>query len=51
MAMLKGQVKSEMVDVQKEFNIIEGYTITRTFAFERNTDRGQYKVEIDFMHV
>ena len=40
MAMLKGQVKSEMVDVQKEFIIIEGYTITRTFAFDRNTDMG-----------
>ena len=40
MAMLKGQVKSEMVDVQKEFDKIRGYTIERTFAFDRNIDRG-----------
>ncbi len=40
MAMLKGQVKSEMVDVQKEFDKIRGYTIERTFAFDRNIDMG-----------
>jgi hypothetical protein len=44
MAMLKGQVKSEMVDVQKEFDKIEGYTITRTFAFDRNTDMGPIQI-------
>ena len=40
MAMLKGQFKSEIVDVQKEFKKIKGTTITRTFAFDRNTDMG-----------
>jgi hypothetical protein len=40
MAMLKGQIKSEIVDVQKEFDKIGGYTIERTFAFDRNTDMG-----------
>jgi len=41
MAMLKGQVKSEIIDnVQEEFKKIGGYTITRTFEFDRNTDMG-----------
>ncbi|MGI9012542.1 MAG: hypothetical protein ACR2F1_15335 [Nitrososphaeraceae archaeon] len=44
MAMLKGQVKSAMVDVQKEFDKIGGYTIERTFAFDRNTDMGLIQV-------
>ena len=44
MAMLKGQIKSEIVDVQEEFNKIEGYTIERTFAFDRNTDMGQIQI-------
>ena len=38
MTMLKGQVKSEIVDVQKEFDKIGGCTIERTFTFDRITD-------------
>jgi hypothetical protein len=44
MAMLKGQIKSEIVDVQKEFDKIGGYTIERTFAFDRNTDMGPIQI-------
>jgi len=44
MTMLKGQVKSEIVDVQKEFDKIGGYTIERTFAFDRNTDLGPIQI-------
>jgi len=44
MAMLKGQIKSAIVDVQKEFDRIGGYTIERTFAFDRNTDMGPIKI-------
>jgi len=44
MTMLKGQIKSEVVDVQKEFDKIGGYTIERTFAFERNTDLGPIQI-------
>jgi hypothetical protein len=44
MTMLKGQVKSEVVDVQKEFDKIGGYTIERTFAFDRNTDLGPIQI-------
>ena len=44
MTMLKGQIKSEIVDVQKEFDKIGGYTIERIFAFDRNTDIGPIQV-------
>jgi hypothetical protein len=44
MAMLKGQIKSEIVDVQKEFDKIIGYTIERAFAFDRNTDMGPIQI-------
>ncbi|MGE5634520.1 MAG: hypothetical protein ACM3VV_04765 [Deltaproteobacteria bacterium] len=45
MAMLKGQIKSEVIeDVQQEFDRIGGYTIERTFAFDRNTDMGPIQV-------
>jgi hypothetical protein len=44
MAMLKGQFKSEIVDVQEEFKKIKGTTITRTFAFDRNTDMGPIQI-------
>ncbi len=45
MAMLKGQIKSKVIeDVQKEFDEIGGYTIERTFAFDRNTDMGPIQV-------
>jgi hypothetical protein len=45
MAMLKGQIKSEIIDdVQKEFDKIGGYTIERTFAFDRNTDIGPIQI-------
>ena len=43
-AMLKGEIKSEIVDVQKEFDKIGGYTIERTFVFDRNTDMGPIQV-------
>ena len=45
MAMLKGQIKSAIIDdVQKEFDKIGGYTIERTFAFDRNTDMGPIQI-------
>src|SRR5215203_3017817 len=45
MAMLKGQVKSEIIDnVQEEFKKKGGYTITKTFAFDRNTDMGPIQI-------
>jgi hypothetical protein len=45
MAMLKGQIKSAIIeDVQKEFDKTGGYTIERTFAFERNTDMGPIQI-------
>lgn len=45
MAMLKGQIKSTVIDdVQKEFDKIGGYTIERTFSFDRNTDMGPIQV-------
>jgi hypothetical protein len=43
-AMVKGQIKSEIVDVQKEFDKIGEYTIEREFAFDRNTDMGPIQV-------
>ena len=44
-AMLKGQIKSEIIDnVQKEFDKTGKYTISRTFAFDRNTDMGPIQV-------
>lgn len=44
-AMLKGQIKSEIIDnVQKEFDKKGKYTISRTFAFDRNTDMGPIQV-------
>ena len=45
MAMLKGQIKSAIIDdVQKEFDKTGGYTIERTFAFDRNTDMGPIQI-------
>ena len=44
MTMLKGQIKSEIVDVQKEFDKIIGYTIEKTFNFDRNTDIGPIQI-------
>jgi hypothetical protein len=45
MAMLKGQIKSEIIDnVQKEFDKTGGYTIERTFAFDRNTEMGPIQI-------
>jgi hypothetical protein len=44
MAMLKGQFKSEIVDVQEELKKIKDTTITRTFAFDRNTDMGPIQI-------
>jgi hypothetical protein len=44
MTMLKGQIQSEIIDVQKEFDKIGGYIIERTFAFDRNTDMGPIQI-------
>ena len=45
MAMLKGQIKSEIIDnVQKEFDKTGEYTIERIVAFDRNTDMGPIQV-------
>ena len=45
MAMLKGQIKSAIIyDVQKVFDKTGGYTIERTFEFERNTDIGPIQI-------
>ena len=45
MAMLKGQIKSEIIDnVQEEFDKIGGYTIERILAFDRNTDIGPIQI-------
>ena len=45
MAMLKGQIKSEVIEnVQKEFDKSGGYTIERTFAFDKNTDMGPVQI-------
>jgi hypothetical protein len=45
MAMLKGQIKSEIINsVQEEFDKTGGYTISRTFAFDRNTDMGPIQI-------
>ncbi|HJU60290.1 MAG TPA: hypothetical protein VJ583_11100 [Nitrososphaeraceae archaeon] len=45
MAMLKGQIKSEIIDnVQEEFDKIGGYTIERILAFDRNTDMGPIQI-------
>ena len=44
MAMLKGQFKSQLVDVQKELKKIGDTTITRTFEFDRNTDMGPIQI-------
>ncbi len=44
-AMVKGQIKSEIIDnIQEEFNKIGGYKISRTFTFDRDTNIG--KIEI-----
>jgi hypothetical protein len=44
MTMLKGQIKSNIVDVKKEFDKNGVYTIERTFAFDRNTDIGPIQI-------
>jgi len=44
-SMLKGQIKSEIIDsVQEEFKKIGGYTITRIFDFDRITDMGPIQI-------
>ncbi|MGD1836604.1 MAG: hypothetical protein ACPKPY_00915 [Nitrososphaeraceae archaeon] len=44
MAMLKGQIQSEIIDVQEEFDKIDGYTVTRIFVFDRDTDIGKIQL-------
>ncbi len=44
-AMVKGQIKSVVIDnVQEEFNKIGGYTISRTFTFDRDTNLGKIQI-------
>jgi hypothetical protein len=44
-AMVKGQIKSAVIDdVQKEFDKIGGYTIERTFTFDRDTNIGKIQI-------
>jgi hypothetical protein len=43
--MVKGQIKSAVIDnVQEELNKIGGYTISRTFTFDRDTNIGKIQV-------
>jgi hypothetical protein len=44
-AMVKGQIKSAVIDnVQEELSKIGGYTISRTFTFDRDTDIGPIQI-------
>jgi hypothetical protein len=44
-AMVKGQIKSAIIDdVQKEFDKNGGYTIERTFTFDRDTNIGKIQI-------
>ena len=44
-AMVKGQIKSAIIDnVQEEFDKTGGYTISRTFTFDRDTNIGKIVV-------
>jgi hypothetical protein len=44
-AMVKGQIKSVVIDnVQEEFNKIGGYTISRIFTFDRDTNIGKIQI-------
>ena len=44
-AMVKGQIKSAVIDnVQEEFNKNNGYTISRTFIFDRDTNIGKIQI-------
>jgi hypothetical protein len=44
-AMVKGQIKSAVIDnVQEEFNKNNGYTISRTFTFDRDTNIGKIQI-------
>jgi hypothetical protein len=43
--MVKGQIKSAVIDnVQEELSKIGGYTISRTFTFDRDTNIGKIQV-------
>src|SRR5215204_5412738 len=43
--MVKGQIKSAVIDnVQEELNKIGGYTISRTFTFDRDTNIGKIQI-------
>lgn len=44
-AMVKGQIKSAVIDnVQKEFDKIGGYKVSRTFTFDRDTNIGKIQI-------
>ena len=50
--MIRGQIKSEVIqDVQAELDKSKDSTIKRIFTFDRDTDIGRYKLEIDIMPV
>ena len=44
-SMVKGQIKSAVIEnVQEEFNKIEGYKVSRTFTFDRDTNIGKIQI-------
>ena len=50
MAMIKGQIQSEVIDdVQEELEITGSNTISRTFIFDRNTDIGLIHIGDKFL--
>ena len=43
--MIKGEIKSAIIDnVQEELNRLGGYTISRTFTFDRDTNIGKIQI-------
>ena len=51
MTMLKGQVKSEVVDVQKEFDKIGDIQLKEHLRLTEIPIWVQYRLAIDFIHV
>ncbi len=44
MAMIKGQIQTEMMDVQQELDKSKDYTLTKVFAFNKKTDIGAINI-------
>ena len=43
--MIKGEIKSAIIDnVQEELNKLGGYTISRSFTFDRDTNIGKIQI-------